>query len=267
MRQRYSPEVRAFIAENVVGRTAQELADMTNAAFGTAFTAATMKCYKNNHKLKSGTPGGTPKGGPSKQFPEPIGRYIRENYHGVGHAEMAARLKEAFGRDYTPAQIKGFYANHGLNSGLTGHFKKGGTPYNKGRKGYHAPGSEKGWFRKGSQPWDTVPVGTVLEKTDGYLWKKTGDAPGCWLQNWRQLHLLIWEEVNGPVPEGCVIIFKDGNKKNCTLENLAQITLAENAVMNKHGLRFANGEATEAGILIAKIKIAAGKAKRRSQSK
>ena len=200
MSQRYPREVHAFIRDHVAGRTAQELADMTNAAFGTNFTASSMKSYKANHKL---------------------------------------------------------------NSGLTGRFEKGHIPPNKGRKGYVAPGSEKGWFQKGSTPWDTVPVGTIVTKTDGYLWKKIDDKPGVWLQNWKQLHLLIWEDAYGPVPEGHRVIFKDGDHQNCTLENLALVTLAENAVMNKSGLRFTNAAHTETGILIAKIKIAAGKRKKR----
>lgn len=266
MSRGYSPEVRAFIADNVAGRTAQELADMTNAAFGTAFTAATMKSYKANHKLKSGTPVGLP-GTPSKLFPAHVAAYIRENYHGTGHAEMAARLKETFGKEYTQAQIAAYYKNHKLNSGLTGRFEKGNIPQNKGRKGYIAPGCEKGWFQKGDQPWDTVPVGTIVEKSDGYLWKKINDLPGGWRQNWKQLHLLVWEEGNGPVPEGHRVIFKDGNRRNCDLENLALVTLAENAVLNRCGLRFEHGEHTETGILIAKVKIATKKRQNRRARK
>lgn len=263
MSQRYSPEVHAFIRDNVAGRTAQELADMTNAAFGTSFTASSMKSYKSNRNLKSGTPCGIPKGTPTKMYPAHVAAYIREHYKGTGHADMAAQLKEAFGLDYTPAQIAAYYKNHKLNSGLTGHFQKGHIPPNKGRKGYCAPGSEKGWFKKGDQPWNTVPVGTIVTKADGYLWKKINDLPGSWLQNWKQLHLLIWEEANGPVPEGCRIIFKDHNPQNCTIENLAMVTLSENAVMNHCGLRFDDPQHTETGILIAKVKIAASKQMKR----
>ena len=263
MSQRFPAEVHEFIRANVAGRTAAELAEMTNAAFGTNFTASTMKDYKANHKLKSGTTCGLPKGRATEMYPAEVAAYIQENYKGTSYAGMAARLKETFGRDYTPAQIMGYYKNHKLKSGLTGRFEKGHTPPNKGRKGYIAPGSEKGWFQKGSTPWDTVPVGTIVTKTYGYLWKKIDDKPGVWLQNWKQLHLLIWEEANGPVPEGYRVIFKDKNRQNCVLENLALVSLAENAVMNKNGLRFENAAHTEPGILIAKIKIAARKRKKR----
>lgn len=263
MSQRYPREVHDFIRNNVAGHTTQELAEMTNAAFGTNFTPASMKSYKANHKLRSGTPCGLPKGRATEMYPAEVAAYIQANYKGTSYADMAAQLKKAFGREYTPAQIMGYYKNHKLNSGLTGHFEKGHVPPNKGRKGYVAPGSEKGWFQKGAQPWDTVPVGTIVTKTDGYLWKKIDDKPGVWLQNWKQLHLLLWEEAHGPVPEGHRVIFKDKNKQNCVLENLALVSLAENAVMNKNGLRFENAAHTETGILIAKIKIAASKRKKR----
>lgn len=267
MSQRYSEDIHKFIQDNVVGRTAKELADITNAAFGTHLTAASMKSYKANHKLKSGTTSGLPKGRATDLYPAEVAAYIQENYKGTGYAEMAAQLKETFGREYTPAQIMGYYKNHKLNSGLTGRFEKGHTPPNKGQKGYAAPGSEKGWFKKGNQPWDTLPVGSIVTKADGYLWKKIDDKPDGGRFNWKQLHLLIWEEANGSVPKGHVVIFKDGDRQNCTLENLALVTLAENAVMNKSGLRFKNAAHTETGILIAKIKIAAGKHKKRGAKK
>lgn len=262
MSQRYSQEVHAFIRENVAGHTTAELAAMTNAAFGTDFDTNKMKCYKNNHKLKSGTPCGLPKGQPTELYPAEVREYIHQHYKGTSYVAMAAQLKETFGRDYTPGQIMAYYKNHKLNSGLTGRFEKGHVPANKGRKGYVAPGAEKGWFQNGGQPWNTMPVGTILKKQDGYLYKKINDRPGDWRHNWKQLHLILWEEAHGPIPKGCLVIFKDGDRQNCVLENLTLITQAENAVMNKQGLRYSSPDHVETGILIAKVKIAASKRKK-----
>ena len=186
MSQRFPPEVHQFIRENVVGRTAEELAAMTNAAFGTNFTKETMKNFKHNHKLKSGTPCGLPKGHPSKQFPDHVAEFIRANHKGTGHAQMAAMLKENFGLEYKPSQIKGFYGNHKLNSGLTGRFQKDHVPPNKGKKGFCAPGCEKSHFKKGHTPANKLPIGTILTKSDGYVWKKIGEGA----RDWRQLHIL-----------------------------------------------------------------------------
>lgn len=259
---RYPTEVHQFIRNNVVGRTAKELAEMTNAAFGTGFTAASMKSYKANHRLKSRTPCGLPKGRPTELYPAEVVAYILENYRGTSYADMAAQLKDTFDREYTPAQIMNYYKNQKLNSGLTGRFQKGNIPSNKGRKGCCAPGSEKGWFKKGNRPWDTAPVGTIVVR-EGYLWKKFADKPDGGRFNWKQLHILNWEEVNGPVPQGHVVIFKDKNPMHTDLANLALVTMSENSVMNQCGLRFEHPELTETGILIAKVKIAAGKSKKR----
>lgn len=258
---RYPPEVHAFIRAHVVGTTAADLAAMTNAAFGTQFTPASMKAYKANHHLKSGTPCGFPKGCATDRYPVHVRDHILANYRGVGPTEMTRWLNAAFGTNYTCGQIKAFYANHDLDSGLTGRFQTGHVSHNKGRKGYCAPGAEKTHFRPGHTPHNKTPIGTILVKSDGYLWQKVGEGA----RDWRQLHRILWEQVNGPVPDDCVLIFKDGDKQNCTLENLALVTKAENAVMNRGDLRFSTPEHTEAGLLIAKIKIAASKRKRRDR--
>ena len=72
MARRYPPEVKAFIAENVAGRTTKELAEMVNARFCLDFTEGRMKSYKMNHGLKSGTPCGVSKGNGSSVFPKPV---------------------------------------------------------------------------------------------------------------------------------------------------------------------------------------------------
>lgn len=259
MSQRFPPEVHAFIREHVAGATPAELADLTNAACGTNFTPDTMRAYKRNHRLKSGLPWAPKKGAPTKVFPAEIVAYIQANYRGVGPTEMAQRLNSEFGATYTPMQIKGYYGNHKLNSGVTGHYEKGHVSHNKGKKGLRYAGSEKGWFQKGHEPHNTDPVGTVCKKSDGYFWIKQDDKPGAKIKNWKQLHIAVWEETNGPVPEGCFVIFKDGDVENVKLENLMLVSRAENAMMNRFGLRFNTPGATEAGVTIARIKLASAK--------
>lgn len=253
MSRSYPPEVHAFIREHVAGRSCEELVNMTNAAFGTSFTKKSMSSYKKNHHLKSGMPTSYPGMRESKVFPREIAEYIISNHKGIGPTEMSHLVNDTFGTQYTVKQLDSYYNNHKLNSGLTGHFEKGQVSPNKGKKGIYIPGSEKGYFKKGNTPFNKQPVGTVVTKHGGYLWKKIGE--GC--REWKQLHLIIWEEAHGLVPKGHVVIFKDGNRQNCTLENLMMITRGEAAVMNHNGLRFSTPEHTETGLLIAKVKIAA----------
>ena len=255
MARRYPPEVKAFIAENVSGRTTRDLAELVNARFNLDFTEGSMKSHKANNGLKSGTLRGVPKGQGSSVFPKPMMDYIYANYQGCGNKEMAQCLNAEFGTSYTTRQLNAFYKNHGLNSGLTGQFEKGRTPANKGKKGWSAPGTEKTRFKKGSVPANKTPVGTIRLRGDGYLYEKYGE--GC--LDWKPHHQLVWERERGAVPDGHVITFRDCDKANCDISNLALITKAESLELTRSGLRSQNPDMTDTGILIARVKTTAWK--------
>lgn len=231
--RRYPEEVHKFIAENVQGRTTKELVELVNAKFGPIFTESKMKSYKTNHKLKSGTPCGLPAGRPTELYPEEVKKFIEENHKGVGPKAMAELLNKTFGTNYTREQLKSYYGNHKINSGLTGYFKKGQKPLNH------------------------KPVGSERIDVDGYTLIKTAEP-----NIWEPKHKVLWEEKNGKVPEGHVLTFLDGDKRNISLENLALITMAESLEITRSNLRSANPDFTKTGILIAKVKIARSKRKK-----
>lgn len=258
--RRYPDEVHKFIAENVKGRTTKELVELVNAKFGQLFTESKMKSYKTNHKLKSGTPCGSPAGRPTNLYPEEIRNFIEEKHTGIGPKDMAELLNKTFGTSYTQTQMKSYYGNNDINSGLTGYFYKGHTPANKGMRGYHAPGSEKGWFKKGQEPINHKPVGSERVDVDGYTLIKT-EEPNVWIPK----HKVIWEEKNGKVPEGHVLTFLDGDKSNITLDNLELITMAESLELTRSELRSENPEFTKTGILIVKVKTTSNKLKKRKK--
>ena len=265
MARRYPQEVHDFITTNVVGRTTRELVSLVNARFDLGFTESMMKSYKTNHHLKSGTLCGLPAGHVSDVFPKPIGDYIRANYVGVGHQQMADRLNAKFGTHYTKQQIRSFYHNHKLNSGLTGRFEKGHEPANKGKKGVSYPGCEKTQFKKGILPANTKPIGYERISKDGYVEvkiKMRPSRPDC-NDNFVPKHRLIWEKAYGPIPPDCVVIFKDSNHFNFDLSNLALVTKAERLEMTRRRLFSSDAELTEAGIAVARVRTAAYAAKRR----
>jgi hypothetical protein len=253
MRTTYSKELKAFIADHVVGNSVDELCKLINAKFGTSFTNSQIKSYKNNHKLKSGTIGGSPKG-ESKVFPKEVCEYIHANAKGIGPKEMTERINKMFNTQYTQSQLKSFYANHNITSGLDGRFKKGNISHNKGKKGLYIPGSEKGWFKKGHIAMNRKPVGSERIDTDGYTMIKTAEP-----NTWRQKHKVIWEAQHGKVPSGYMLTFLDCNKRNITLDNLAIISTAESAVLTMHNLRSSDPAFTQTGILIARLKTTARK--------
>lgn len=186
----------------------------------------------------------------SKVFPEDICHFIEGNYKGTGHKQMAELIKENFGQEYTSQQIKSYYKNHNLNSGLTGHFVKGQPSHNKGVK-MSPEVYEKAkatMFKPGSRPHNTNEVGDIVLASVGYYKVKVAEP-----DVWEFCHIREWQQAHGEVPEGMMVSFKDGNRENWHLDNLMLITKGENAVMNTLHLRFDRAEATESGLLVAKL--------------
>lgn len=85
--------------------------------------------------------------------------------------------------------------------------------------------SKKGRFKKGAK--SKYPIGAEVEK-QGYVWVKVNDKyfPGRsmssaeYRQNWKRKQDIVWEKRNGSIPEGKFIVFLDGNRRNCNIENL-----------------------------------------------
>jgi hypothetical protein len=252
-KRRFTPELLEFIRQMAFGRSTQELAEMANERFGTDFTKDTMYYFLKNHKIRNGRQ--RKPAVHTEKYPRNVREYIQENYVGIGPKKMAQILNEKFGTNYEHKHIKAYYANHKLNSGLNGSEDR--IPWLKGKKGYRMPGCEKNFYRKGNVPQNTVPVGTIRKCADGYLLKKVSDVRYAGKANWRQLHYIVWEEANGTIPEGKKIAFLDGNPENCALENLVLTDAAEIAVANKLQLRFDDPELTKAGLMVAKVTIAA----------
>lgn len=189
-------------------------------------------------------------------------QFIANNITGRCHKEVAALFNNHFGTNIPASKIMSLAYRHGLKNGrdcriLAGElaagkgkefrFKKGHPTWNKGLKGVNLGGQET-QFRKGNRPKNYMPVGSERINTDGYIDVKIAD-PGTW----RQKHLLIWEQENGPVPKGHVVIFADGNPLNVVLENLLLITRGELVVMNKRGLISNDPDLTKAGVTVADI--------------
>lgn len=258
MRRSYPPAIEAFIAGNYLGIRTKALAEKINATFGTSYTASQIRAYKSNRGLKSGVKPGSPATYYSKLFPREICEFICANCKGVGPMEMASRVNARFGTAYKVSQVESYYANHGLISGVTGRFEKGHPSHNKGKKGYYAAGSEKGWFEKGHMPQTHKPVGTESLRSDGYWWVKVAEP-----NKWREKHVLVWEAAHGKRPRGHIITFLDGNRSNFDLSNLELITMGENGVMARGGYRSDNAEFTKTGILLAKVSMARTAAKKK----
>lgn len=194
--------------------------------------------------------------------------FIDANIKGRRHREMAAMFNEHFGTNFPASAILSLTYRHGLKNEIDcrfnkGHeptqFRKGMTPWNKGKKGV-ACGGEETQFEKGHKPWNYKPVGTERINGDGYIDVKIADP-----RTWKGKHIIIWEEANGPVPEGHVVIFADRDKLNVVLDNLLLVSRKELAVMNKRGLIANSAEMTKTGLAIADIYLKIGERKKRKK--
>lgn len=257
--KKYSEDVKKFIAENAQGITTKDLAALVNAEFGLDFTESKMKSFKKNHNLRSGRRG-VPAGRPSKVYPDEVKGFINEHHVGVGPKAMAELLNKTFGTSYTHIQLKGYYANHKINSGVTGYFPKGHIPANKGKKGVSYDGMKATQFKKGHMPHNYKPVGTERVNGDDYVDIKIADP-----NKWKGKHILVWEAANGPVPKGHVIVFGDGNRRNFDPDNLLLVSRAQLARLNQNNLIQNDAELTKAALVIADIRNKIGERKRQTR--
>lgn len=135
------------------------------------------------------------------------------------HAKFCAKFDRS---DVSLVHFNSLCKRKGWLTGRTGRFQKGQTPPNKGRKGYAPPGCEKGWFKKGHRPHNTKFAGheRVCAK-DGYVYlsvKETNPHTG-FKRRYVLKHKWLWEQKNGPVPEGRCLKSIDGDRTNCDPNN------------------------------------------------
>ncbi|MNZ19111.1 hypothetical protein D3C78_361350 [compost metagenome] len=139
---------------------------------------------------------------------------------------------KALGLSRSPEYLASPFAGRirpGAEQGKGTRFQKGQRAWNTGIS-YQAGGrASETQFKKGSKPHTWVPIGTEQIR-DGYLWRKITDHGGR--HDWRQVHVMLWEQHHGQVPAGLILVFRDRNKQNIQLDNLELITRAENCRRN-----------------------------------
>ena len=183
-------------------------------------------------------------------------QFIKDNVCGISLKELTERFNNRFNTNVSQSSIANIKFKYGLKSGYnSGCFNKNHVPANKGKK---MPKNlyekvKATMFKPGDKPKNTKPIGSVRKGADGYWVKKYHDnkIPGS--KNWELMHRHIWEEANGSIPDGCVIIFKDGNKDHIELDNLMIVTKQERLVMARKHLFKESADLTETGVILAKV--------------
>lgn len=269
---RYPPEVHEFVKAWAPKLRDAELAEACNEALGTEFAASKMKAFRGNHGYRNYKKQLTSEEHwkYQKKYPQGMYEFIRDNSWGVSSREMAEMVNEKFGTEFTQTQMKQFRQRHGIKSGVTGWYQKGHAPGNKGKKlEEYITDPERladirrrispTQFKKGEQPRNEMPVGTVVVNSEGYKLRKKQMEGTLW-ERWEHLHRAVWIEHHGEIPEGMMVSFRDNNRLNCDIDNLMLISKSENAQLNKLGLRFDDPDLTDTALLAIRLKNAAADA-------
>jgi hypothetical protein len=161
--------------------------------------------------------------------------FVRQNYSRMTTSQMAEALGKTKSAVKNRINILGLSLPENLREARkkAHSFKKGNTAWNKGMKGLQI-GGQATQFKKGHIPHNARTDGEIVlrfHKRENRLLKMLKVA-GKRCLVW--LHRYVWEQANGPIPKGYLIVFKDGNTLNCELANLELMSMADNASRNRN---------------------------------
>lgn len=147
--------------------------------------------------------------------------WLRDNSTMEINAWCAA-FRAQFGHDdATPTKLHSLRKREGWKTGRTGHFEKGAAPWSKGKKLPFNANRAKTQFKKGQMPGNYRGPGHESVDDEGYVWIII-DQRNPWTgASTRRIHKhrWLWEQANGPVPEGMVLKCLDADKSNTDPSN------------------------------------------------
>lgn len=269
---RWSERQVAWISARYATTSNRALAEMATEEFGFPVTQRQMQSFGKNHHLVK-APGQRSRSLRESSFwTAERDEWMREYVPGHTEAECMAAFRERFGVEVSVGQLANRRHKLGLRHGTTGaKFRKGMTSHNKGLRwaDYMSPEAQarcrKTQFHHEHLPPNTQPIGTERVTKDGYVEVKVAMRPsgGKSHDNWVPKARLVWERANGrAVPEDCMVVFLDGDKRNFDPANLALETRGEHGTMAKLGLAYADAPSHEVALTIARLKMATTKARK-----
>ena len=147
---------------------------------------------------------------------------MRENYaqHGGSYC------RQALGR--TAHAVNLMASKLGLKTTVnSGHFKNGECRYPTPKGSRRSPATE---FKKGRAV-EKRPVGEPYWMAkEGYMIKRARGAKPI------PYHRHLWQQAHGPIPSGYIVRFIDGDRANCSLDNLRCISRKEHNRLNTEAM-------------------------------
>ena len=257
-RSRYTPEQIEFLRTGYQSMNARDLAEAFSAEFGLERTESQVKSTLQNHRIRCGRAQKDRLINRVRIFtPEQV-QFLRDNYGGRSVVEMTVFFNLIFNTCFTRQQIKTAVHNRKITSGRTGCFELGHRSWNKDTKGQGLTGANKASFKKCHKPKNHRPLGSErICSKDGYVLIKIKERnPHTGFPTrWKHKHVHMWEQEHGPVPDGMVVAFRDGDKTNIVPDNLILVSRAELLRLNKHGYKDMPEELKPSVLALSKLEV------------
>ena len=150
--------------------------------------------------------------------------FIKNNINGKTSNEMIELFYKKFGISLSYEQLKYIKRKYNLKSNINTKFTKNSITYNKKYIGYE------------------------FKDKNGYIWIKIKE-PNTFVQKQRY----VYEKYNGKIPKNKSIIFLNGNKEDCSIDNLMLVDDCDKLVAKNLKLFSYDKEVTKTGITLAKL--------------
>lgn len=184
--------------------------------------------------------------------------FLHDGYVSMSRRDLTQAFNARFGTVLSEGRIKVLLRSYKIRSGRTGQFKPECVPWNRGRKGYI--GANVTSFQTGHIPHNKRRLWFERVTRDGYIEISVPEsnpytgAP----TRFKLKHVWLWEAAHGPLPKGYIVIFKDGDRRNCVIHNLLSVRRVELLVLNTLNYREAHKELKPSVLALAKLEAKAG---------
>lgn len=154
--------------------------------------------------------------------------WIKTNVDNYTHCNLSVEFNKKFNRNTTTASIRTYCFKNGISKEIPERFSSN-------------------------------PIGSTISKR-GYTYIKTNEIDysdkkkNRASKTYRPLTRVIWEKHFGKVPEGCQIIFLDGDRTNYDISNLKLIPTSISAIMSKNGFwNIENSELKKTALMYSQL--------------
>lgn len=106
-------------------------------------------------------------------------------------------------------------------------------------------------FKKGEPPHNIVPIGTEAIRAGGYVWVKVRNDLRPARLNWLPKARVVYAAAHGAIPDGHMVEFRDGNRRNFALANLECVSKAEH--QRRHSIHNYPPEIVSVTLLRARV--------------